>query len=476
MPPPAGRPSAAILEGPIVRSLLTLAGPIVLANVLQTVYQLTDTFWVGRLGVEAVAAVSLSFPVVFLMISLGGGLGIAGTILVAQHEGAGEADRVNHVSAQTLIVSVAASVVISVAGYLLAEPMMRVMGAAPDVLPDAVAYLRYSFAGLVFLFAYFVFQSLMRGVGDVRTPALIVLGTVVLNFVLDPLFILGWGPVPGLGVAGAALATLGTQGLAAVVGISLLFTGRYGIDLRGASFRPDAPLLGRIVRLGIPASVEQSTRALGLSVMTLLVAGFGSAVVAAYGIGVRVISFVIIPALGLSMATSTMVGQNIGAGRRDRSARVAAAGTWVAFGAMSAAGVVAFVFAPQIVGAFIPGQPAVIADGVQFLRICAPTFGFIGVQQVLGGVFRGAGHTVVAMVLAIVALWVFRFPLAYVLSERTALGADGLWWAFPASNALAAAVAVAWFWRGTWQRPAGIEGLEERLIEEVEIHEGRPHG
>lgn len=474
---PSPRPaSTRLTEGPIVRGLLALAGPIVLANVFQTIYQLTDTFWVGRLGVNAVAAVSLSFPVVFLLISLGGGLGIAGTILVAQHQGAGDTERVSHVSAQTLLVSVAASAVLSGVGFALAEPMMRVMGAAPDVLPEAVSYLRYSFAGLVFLFGYFVFQSLMRGVGDVRTPAIIVFGTVLLNFLLDPLFILGWGPVPALGVAGAALATLGTQGLAAVVGIGLLFTGRYEIDLRSASFRPDGPLLARIVRLGFPASVEQSTRALGLSVMTLLVAGFGSAVVAAYGIGVRVISFVIIPALGLSMATSTMVGQNIGAGRIDRSARVANAGTWVGFGAMSAAGLLGFLFAPQIVGAFIPGQPEVIADGAQFLQIVAPTFGFIGVQQVLGGVFRGAGHTFIAMMLAIVALWVFRFPLAYVLSERTALGADGIWWAFPISNVLAGVVALVWFWRGTWMRPQGTDAVADRVAKEVQIQEGRPQG
>ena len=475
--PPSRRTSARLTEGPIVRGLLALAGPIVLANLFQTVYQLTDTFWVGRLGVEAVAAVSLSFPVLFFLISVGGGLGIAGTILVAQYDGAGEAKRVNHVSAQTLLVSVAASIPLAVVGFTASRPVLRAMGAAPDVLPLATEYLQYSFAGLVFLFGYFVFQSLMRGVGDVRTPATIVFGTVLLNFVLDPLFIQGWGPVPALGVAGAALATLATQGLAAVIGVAVLFSGRYGIQIRAADFRPDWALQRRLVRLGFPASVEQSTRALGLTVMTVLVAGFGSAVVAAYGVGVRVISFVIIPALGLSMATSTLVGQNIGAGRVDRSDRVAKVGTLVGFLGMSAAGLVGFVFAEPIVRAFIPGQPAVIADGTQFLRVVAPTFGLIGVQQVLSGVFRGAGHTFISMVLAIVALWVFRFPIAYLLSERTALGPDGLWWAFPLSNVLAAAVALVWFWRGTWKRPSGADDvLTNRVRDEVEIEEGRPQG
>ncbi len=475
--PPSRRAPARLTEGPIVRGLLALAGPIVLANLFQTVYQLTDTFWVGRLGVEAVAAVSLSFPVLFFLISVGGGLGIAGTILVAQYDGAGEAERVNHVAAQTLLISVAASIPLAVLGFTTAAPVMRLMGAAPDVLPLATEYLQYSFAGLVFLFGYFVFQSLMRGVGDVKTPALIVFGTVLLNFVLDPLFIQGWGPMPALGVAGAALATLATQGLAAVIGVGVLLSGRYGIQVRGRDFRPDWPLQRRLVRLGFPASVEQSTRALGLTVMTVLVAGFGSGVVAAYGIGVRVVSFVIIPALGLSMAASTLVGQNIGAGRVDRSERVARVGTLIGFAGMSAAGLVGFVFAESIVGAFLPGQPEVVAVGARFLKIMAPTFGLIGVQQVLGGAFRGAGHTFIAMVLAIVALWVFRFPVAWFLSERTAMGADGLWWAFPISNTLAAAVALTWFWRGTWKRPAGAEDvLASRIRDEVEIEEGRPQG
>ncbi len=466
------------MQGPILRGLLALAGPIVLANVFQTLYQLIDTFWVGRLGVNAVAAVSLSFPVLFLLISLGSGLSVAGTILVAQHEGRGEVQQVNHVAAQTLMLTFFVSIGISLLGWFTAAPTMRLMGAAPDVLPDAVAYLKISYAGMIFLFAYFVFQSLMRGVSDVKTPALIVFGTVLLNFVLDPLFILGWGPVPGFGVAGAAMATLGTQGLAAVIGIGVLFSGRYGIRLTWRRFRPDWPLANRMLRLGFPASVEQSTRALGLSVMTFLVAAFGSVTVAAYGIGIRIISFVIIPALGLSMATSTMVGQNMGAGRIDRAERVSWISAALGFGALSLAGLGFYLFARPVSAAFIPGEPDAIAQSARFIRITALTFGLIGVQQVLNGAFRGSGNTLISMVLAIVSLWVLRFPLAYALSERTTLGADGIWWAFPISNVAAAAITLIWFWRGTWKerQVVGDAALRDRVRDEVEIDEGRPIG
>ena len=209
----------------------------------------------------------------------------------------------------------------------------------------------------MFLFIYFAFQSLMRGVGDVRTPMYIVLGTVLLNFAADPLFILGWGPFPAMGVAGAALATVLTQGLASVIGMGMLLSGRYGVSLGLRDLVPDFALIRRIVALGLPASVEQSTRALGMTVMTILAAGFGTAMVASYGIGIRILSFVIIPALGLQMATTTVVGQNVGAGKWDRVKRSATVAAWVGFGSMTAIGVVFFLAARPLTAAFVPDDP-----------------------------------------------------------------------------------------------------------------------
>src|SRR5690606_11418111 len=152
-------------EGSIVKSIFGLSVPIILANLLQTVYQLTDTFWVGRLGAEAVAAVSLSFPIVFLMLSMGGGLFIAGSILVAQYKGKDDLHQVDYVSAQTLMMLVLVTLVLTPIGYFSAEPLMRLIGAEPNVLVGAASYLRITFLGSVFLFGYFAFQALMRGVG-----------------------------------------------------------------------------------------------------------------------------------------------------------------------------------------------------------------------------------------------------------------------------------------------------------------------
>lgn len=437
-----------LTRGPILGSLVRLAVPIVLANLLQTAYQLIDTFWVGRLGADAVAAVSLSFPVIFLLISLGSGLSVAGSVLVAQGRGRRDQARVNRVAAQTLLLITAAAALLSLTGYFISPVLVRLMGAQPDVLPGAVSYLRISFYGLVFVFGYFGFQSLMRGVGNTLTPFLIVLGTVLLNLVLDPLFIMGWGPIPAQGVAGAAIATVFTQALALGCGLVLLFRPGHGLQLQRQAFRPDPPLMGELIRLGLPASVEQSTRAMGLLAMTFLVAAFGTVTLAAYGIGMRILSFVFIPALGLSMATSALVGQNIGAQRLERARAIARLSALLAFAVLTAVGVLVYLFARPLVAAFVPGAALTIAQGTQFIHVIAFTFGLIGAQLVLTGAFRGAGNTLAAMLIALLSLWAFRLPLAWVLSRHTRLAQLGLWLSFPLGSLLSTGAALAWFARG----------------------------
>jgi putative MATE family efflux protein len=440
------------LEGPITRALVTLAVPIILGNVLQTGYQLTDAFWVGRLGAAAVAAVSVSFPVTFLVIALGSGLAMAGATLSAQYMGAGRQDMVNHVAAQTMVMVAITSVILGIIGYVLAPFLLELLGVAPDVYEGALGFMRVSFVGIIFVFIYAMFQALMRGVGQTRLPLLIVLGTVLLNFAFDPLFIFGWGPIPGLGVVGAALATLVTQALAALLGMLIFLRGRHGIQLHWSALMPDPPYIKRAFFLGFPGSVELSTRGLGLVIMSFLVASFGTLTIAAYGVGSNVLQVVTIPAMGLSQAVSTLVGQNIGAGNIDRAARVTQIGTLFGFVALSLIGILAYVFAPAIVAFFIPEDPNVIAEGAGFIRIMALAWGGMGIQLCIVSAFRASGNMLIAMVIALVSQWMVQFPLAYVLSKHTVLQAHGLWWSFPATNVAVAIVSICWFARGSWKK------------------------
>jgi len=429
-----------LTEGPVIKTLITLSVPIIFANLLQTAYQLTDTFWVGRLGAEAVAAVSISFPVIFLLVSLGGGLAMAGTILIAQFKGKQNEVMTNHIAAQTLLMVVFISLILAVIGYSLAPWLVNLMGAEESVTSQAVSYMRISFIGVVFMFTFFVYQSLMRGVGDVKTPMYIVLGTVLLNLILDPLFIFGYKFIPGFGVGGAAVASIATEGLSALIGVILLFKGKYSIHTKWQDFKPDFSLIKKMFRLGFPTSIEQSVRALGMNFMTFLVVGFGTVAIVAYGIGGRILSFIIIPAFGLSIATSTLVGQNIGAGKIERAEEVIRKGAVISFVSLSIVGVIMFLTADFLAALFVPGETEAILSSAHFIRIISLSFGFIGLQLIYNGAFRGAGDTFIAMILSIISLWILQFPLAYLLSHFTHWRETGLWLSYPIANVLTAVI------------------------------------
>jgi putative MATE family efflux protein len=453
--------AAPLTEGSISLNLWRLAFPIIISNLLQTAYQVVDTFWVGRLSAQAVAAVSFCFPISFLLIALGGGLPIAGTVLVAQYTGRGDEEAMNHVAGQTVLMVLIISLILAAFGYSVATPIMHMMGAAPAVLPDAVRFFQIAVLGFIFVFMFFAYQALMRGRGVVYPPMFIVFITVVINFVLDPMLIFGWGPFPRMGVAGSAMATLCTQALAATIGLTLMARGGHGIHLKWLDLRPDFELMRQIFRIGFPSSIEQSTMAAGMTIMTILVAGFGTISVAAYGIGVRVMSCAIVPALGLGVATSTLVGQNIGADQLSRAERTSLVSCCAAFSALTLGGLLTFLGAAAIARFFVPEGGAVIAESTVFIRAVSLTFGFIGLQQVFTGSLRGAGDTVAPMLLAMLSLWCLRLPLAYVLSSHTAFHVQGIWYAFPVTAVMSAAMAGCWYRWGGWR--------DRRLLDEVEF-------
>lgn len=439
-------------EGPITRALLNLSVPIVLTNLLQSAYQLTDMFWVGRINEIAVAAVSLSYPLMFLLTSLGAGFAVAGTVLVSQYSGVNARDKVNLIAAQTFGSMTLFSIIISVLGYIFTPHLITLMGATDVLFNDTKDYLRISMIGLFFNYAYIMFQSLFRGVGNVKAPLILVIAGVTLNFILDPLFILGIGPIPAMGVRGAAYATVGTQGMTALYGMYLMMKGEHGIKLHLKDLSLNSKEVLRIVKLGLPASMEQSTRALSMLMITFLVTSFGVVGTAAYGVGARVLSFVIIPALGFSLATSTVVGQNIGAGKYDRAMQTAKAACLIIFISLTTVGLFTFIFAIDLMKFFVPDAPLVQEEGANFIKTISLTFGLIGFQQVVSGALRGGGSTLVSMLLAMATLWVFRFPTAYVLSTHTALGIKGVWWAFGVSNVIAGVLSWYLIFKTKWMK------------------------
>ncbi|MBV7263063.1 MATE family efflux transporter [Photobacterium sp. WH24] len=462
------------LVGPINKVLISLAVPIILTNILQSAYQLTDAFWVGRLGASEVAAVSVSMPVTFLVIALGSGLAMAGATLSAQYMGAGRRDKVNHVAAQTMLMVAVTSVVLGFTGYLLSPYFLMLLGVSEKVYGDALKFMHVSFIGVIFVFLFAMFQSLMRGIGQIKIPLMIVFGTVILNFFLDPLFIFGLGSFEGLGVMGAALATLVTQSIAAILGLMVFMRGRHGIQLEWHNFKPDFAYIKKAFFLGVPGSVELSARALGMIILSFLVASFGTVTIASYGVGSNLLQFVMIPAMGLSMAVSTLVGQNIGANQIERAEKITLLGTLWGFLGLTVIGILFYIFAPYLIAVFIPDDPEVINEGAHFLRTMCLTWGGIGVQLCVVSAFRASGNMQNAMMIALVSQWVVQFPLAYVLSKHTSLQDNGIWWSFAVTNVVVAVFAFCWFKRGTWKKTRLTEEEQQivHITDEALIEKG----
>ncbi|SEV88778.1 MATE family efflux transporter [Natrinema salifodinae] len=445
-----------LTAGGIAKPLFYLSLPIVVTNLLQTAYNLIDTFWLGQYSTNALAAISFAFPMVFLLISVGMGLSVAGSVLVAQHVGAGEEADAEYAASQTVALSLIGATLIGLVGYGIVEPLLELLGASAEVLPLATAYMQVISLGLAFMFGFFVFIALMRGYGDTITPMLVMFGSVLVNVVLDPFLIFGWGPFPELGIQGAAVATVFSRGLALVVGLAIMFQGTRGVRIRLRQMRPDLSFAKRLVRLGVPASVEGMGRALSINLLLVIVGLFPTTVVAAYGVGTRVFSVIFLPAVAVARGVETMTGQNMGADEPDRAQAAADFAARTMFVILGALGIVAWIGARPIVAVFTT-DPEVVDIGVSFLRYVAPTFGFIGVMRSYNGSFRGAGKTLTAAGIVLVIYGLVRLPVAAGLSQMT-IGYRGIWIAFAVSNVLGAGLAFAWYRRGTWRTADVTEG------------------
>ncbi len=482
-----GESPDSITEGSLLRPLFGLAWPIVVIQLLQVTYNVVDTLYLGRLSAEAVGAVSLAFPLIFLLIAVAGGFTTAGAILVAQYTGAEGDESAGLVAGQTMTTVSVLSVFIGVGGYLYTRPALGLLPSDPEtaatVIPLAADYMEVIFLGIPLMFGFFVFSALMRGYGDTRTPMAVMFISVLLNVVLDPFLIFGFEANPlfgwlaafpgvaaldpvavesalfaatgftGYGIEGAAFATIVARGVATGIGLWVLFATELGPAVALADLRPDLGFVEDIFRLGLPSSVEQTTSAMAMITLTAMVVTFSPPVVAAYGLGNRLISLVFLPAMGLGRAIDTMVGQNLGANRADRAGRAVRVAATTGAGVMFLVAVVAVSFTEPIVGAFlgdVPDAPETVAYAVEYVRIRSVEFAFIGVSQVILGAFRGAGNTKTAMVISILTLWVGRVASVAVLVFVAGWGTTGIWVGMAVGNVLGAAVGVAWFARGTW--------------------------
>ncbi|MFA5931649.1 MAG: MATE family efflux transporter [archaeon] len=448
-----------LTQGPITKTLLMLSIPMIFSNIIMVSFQLVDSYWVGQLGEQSVAAIALSFPILFVVMSMIMGFSIAGTILIGQYKGKNDQKMIDYVATQSLILVGAIGFFLSIVGYFLTPFFVSLMGAETAVATQAISYLGISFLGTIFVYFFYVFQALLRGTGSINIPVLIVTLAAIGNFFLDPLFIMGFSLngtqlIPALGVAGAAWATIFTQGLAGMAGILILLSGKASIHIKLEDMKYDLKMIKKIFFLGAPASVEFLARSIGMLLMTFIVTSFGTIIIAAYGLGGRFLSFVLIPAIGISIATSTIVAQCVGAKKIDRVKKTITNAMLLSFISLTLAGTLMFFGAEALATAFVPTSPETIAQTTLFIKIIAFTFGFSGVQTIIIGAIRGTGATKIAMYLSLLGL-IVTLVTTFVFS--IIFGYEGIWWAQAVSTLLMTAIVYLYLKRFDWNRASVIE-------------------
>jgi putative MATE family efflux protein len=439
--------------GSLRKNVWLLAVPMVLEMGLVSLFRVADMFWVGKLGPEALAAITIGENVRWALSGLAMGQGIGGLAVVARRIGEKDESAANHATLQALLLALALATIIGVFGFIFAEPMLLLMGTEAHVMPQALIFLQVTFAGITGFLMVPVVSSLLRGAGEAKLALIVRVVCYAFGLLAEPFLIFGWGPVPALGVVGAALALVGSQWLGFLLQLGILVSGRARIRIDPRHLRVDLPLMWQVFRIALPSTLQMTLRSFSRATLLGVVALYGTFAVAAYGIASRVFMTVFVPGFGLGNAAATLVGQNLGAGKPDRAERSAWITASYNLAFMLVCAVVIVLYAEVIVVAF-NDTPAVVTLGAQALRIFSIGYIFSSVGVVMARAFDGAGNTVPAMVINLVTLWGIQIPLAWLLSQALGWGTTGLWAGITTANVANGCIFAIWFRRGRWKQRA----------------------
>lgn len=441
-----------LTAGSIPRHLVTFSLPLLIGNVLQALYNTVDAIWVGRfVGPEALGAVSASFPIIMFLVSLLMGVSMATTVLVSQYAGARQYDMVRKTIANSLTLGGLASLVITVIGIAVSGRILTILNVPEEILEMSSAYLKIHFTGTIFMVGYNFVAAALQGLGDSKTPVYFLALAVFLNLVIDPVFIVGLGPIPAMGVPGAAIATVGSHAVA--FSVAIWYLGRRGrlFDMRSFPMRLDRELTRKTLLVGLPSGIQQTIVSLGIMAMSSIVNSFGTAVVAAFGAASRLDQFAMMPAMSFGLATSALAGQNIGAGKYHRVRQVLFWSCAIVVGISVCVALVAQM-APKVLMRLFTSDEQVLTLGAEYLRVVSIGYVAFALMFVFNSLVRGAGDTIPGMFFAAFNLWGVRVPLARWLSSMPSLGSRGIWIAMTISSYVGAAVSVVYYLTGRWKR------------------------
>lgn len=438
-----------ILRGSLWRAVLALAIPVIINSFLQTMYNLTDTYWLGKLGTEQLAAINLVSPVQSIIINFGSGITMAGSVLIAQYIGAGEKKNAKGMANQIFMCAMCFAAVCATLCFLFTPGIVGWLKADGETFSHAVMYLRVVVWDMPFLYMVNIFSAVHQSQGDTLTPMFLNLGGILLNMILDPTLIVACG----MGVAGAALATLLAKMVPAGVAFFLLTRKGNGIELDRRYMRFEKEKLKLILKIGLPTAIGGSTMQLGFLLMSRNVFAYGNQAMAAYGIGNRVNGLITLPTNGIGSAVATIVGQNMGAGQKDRADRGYRISMGISIVMLIAGGMIlSRDFISRAVVSIFSDDGEVIAMAADFLSIMAFWCFTNGVYNSTIGLFNGTGHTEVTVAVEASRLWVFRFLTLWFCESVLHMGVRSIWYSVVVSNGISSVILLILYFTGIWKK------------------------
>jgi putative MATE family efflux protein len=437
-------------SGSINRAIFMLSVPMVLEMVMESLFAVVDVFFVGKLGVDAVATVGLTESVITLIYSVAVGVSMAATALVSRRVGEKNPDEAAHSGMQAIYLGVIISVAVGIIGIIFAKDILYLMGARTELVEKYSGYTRVLLGSNVVIMLLFLINGIFRGAGDASIAMRSLWLANILNIILCPTLINGYGPFPELGLMGAAWATTIGRGIGVLYQLYYLYKGKGVMIVKKRHLSFDFPIMKNLVKIASGGTAQFLINSASWIFLMRIISGFGSDALAGYTIAIRVIIFTLLPAFGMSNAAATLVGQNLGANQPDR----AETSVWKAgFYNMIFLAIVTVIFfaaADPIIRIFTD-KPEVIAYGVKALRYICLGYVFYGYGMVLIQSFNGAGDTKTPTILNICGFWLFQIPLAYTLAIVLKWGPEGVFWAISIAESCIAIAAMILFKRGKWK-------------------------
>lgn len=436
--------------GSLSRAILLLSIPMVLEQVMEAIFALVDIFYVSGLGSDAVATVGITESMLTVIYALGGGLATGTTAIIARRIGEKEPEKASLAAVQAILTGILVSLPILFAGIFFSRDFLRIMGASEEVVNTGYRYTSIMLISNVVIMLLYIINAVFRSAGDAAISMRVLIFANLVNIILDPCFIYGWGPFPEMGVQGAAVATTTGRSLAVLFQFYLLFRGKHRIKLKLSHIRVHLHVIATLTRLALGGIGQNIIATLSWLFLVRITAMFGSEVLAGYTIAIRIIIFILLPAWGLANAAATLTGQNLGAGkpeRAERSVRITGIVNVLFVGIIA----VFLIFNPSLfIKLFIDDQ-AVIHAGAECLQTIGYGFVFYALGMVLVQAFNGAGDTLTPTKINLVCFWLIEIPLAYILAIPAGMQEKGVYYSIAISESLVTIIAFFLFRQGKWK-------------------------